>query len=176
MSAEADLLRWVHGLSSAPLDAFFIVSHHIGDGIAWSLIVTAAVVASAVRGARRHALTWLLLGLSVDVTQRSLKALFGRPRPALWEGPIHHTSAAMPSGHALAGAAFYGFAAHLLATRHPRYAAQAYGAGIAATLYVGLGRLYLGVHWPSDVLVGWTIGAAYAWLAARFLVDRASAA
>jgi len=169
MPVEADFLLWVNGLSSGPLDLLFVVSHYIGGGHAWAALVTLAVIYSAARGARRHALTWLALGVGVDVTQRGLKALFGRVRPALWDGPVHHVSAAMPSGHALAAAAFYGFAAHVMARVYPSHARRAYAAGAVAALYVGFGRLYLGVHWPSDVVVGWCIGALYAWLACRFL-------
>lgn len=164
---EAQFLRALHALSSPGLDALFLWSHYLGSTRTWQVIITAAVLLCCLRRSFRLALTWLVLGLGVDATQKGLKLLIGRARPALWPHPIPHPSPAMPSGHALAAAAFYGFAAYLLARRLPAHARRFYLLAGALAFYVGLGRLYLGVHWPSDVLAGWAIGAGYAWLASR---------
>jgi undecaprenyl-diphosphatase len=76
-----------------------------------------------------------------------------------------------PSGHAMLSAVVF-LAVGVLSARfakRKRVKAYALGCAVAATLLVGLTRIYLGVHWPSDVLAGWTLGAAWAmacWLAA----------
>jgi undecaprenyl-diphosphatase len=106
-----------------------------------------------------------------------LKMGFDRPRPDLVpHGSIVYT-ASFPSGHAMMAAVTYLTLAAMLARVQPRRRLKAYLllAAIALTVLVGISRIYLGVHWPSDVLAGWTAGAAWAslcWLTARWLQRR----
>ena len=123
---------------------------------------------------------WLGLGLSTLVLQAGLKRLIARPRPSeLWSDSLlsmSHTSFAMLSGHALAAATFYPLLAHALARVYPRQGRVLWAAAAAMAFYVGFGRLYLGVHWPSDVLVGWTLGAMQTGLALRLHARQLEAA
>lgn len=94
------------------------------------------------------------------------KHLVGRPRPALELAvPPYETSPAFPSGHALNSWVLWILVGYLVATRLPGRWPHVVVTTIAATLAVlmGLSRVYLGHHWLSDVLVGWTLGTA--WLA-----------
>ena len=67
-----------------------------------------------------------------------------------------------PSGHALQGTVLYGAISYLLAIRFPRFANWLYGGAMLLVGAIGLSRLYLGVHWPLDVVAGWIIG--FLWL------------
>jgi len=93
-----------------------------------------------------------------------LKLGFERPRPELVPHATRVYTASFPSGHATLSAVAYLTLGALLARVQERRRIKAFimGLAVAITLLVGLSRLYLGVHWPSDVLAGWAIGAAWA--------------
>jgi undecaprenyl-diphosphatase len=96
-----------------------------------------------------------------------LKRSFDRPRPDLVpHGVVVHT-ASFPSGHAMMAAVVYLTLGALLARVQPHRRLKAYSLTLAVvlTVLVGLSRLYLGVHWPTDVLAGWIAGATWALLA-----------
>ena len=95
-----------------------------------------------------------------------LKAWFGRERPDLVTHGVEVHSLSFPSGHAMVSAAVYLSLAVLVARIVPRPAARAYVVllGLALTLAVGATRIYLGVHYPTDVLAGWLAGALWALL------------
>jgi undecaprenyl-diphosphatase len=115
----------------------------------------------------RRATAMLVLASSVGAALLSagLKVLFARPRPDVVEHLVGVSTPSFPSGHALLSAAIYLTLGALLAREFPRPALQRYFMGVAVmlTLLIGLSRVYLGVHWPSDVLAGWCIGALWAW-------------
>jgi undecaprenyl-diphosphatase len=108
-----------------------------------------------------------------------LKGLFGRPRP---DTALHLTevrSLSFPSGHAMESAIIYLTLAALMARLVQGRTLRLYVLAVAAlvTLLVGLSRVYLGVHYPSDVLAGWTAGLAWAllcWTTASYLQRRGS--
>jgi undecaprenyl-diphosphatase len=89
----------------------------------------------------------------------SIKAVVQRERPQLWETATYWGTS-FPSGHTLAVAAFATAAAVCVARIRPRWQKAAMIAGAAWVALVGLSRLVLGVHWPTDVLVAACIGAA----------------
>jgi undecaprenyl-diphosphatase len=93
-----------------------------------------------------------------------LKAIFDRPRPEESLRLVEAVNASFPSGHAMMSAVIYLTLGTLVArfARRRRIKLFAFGAGVALTLIVGVSRVYLGVHWPSDVLAGWCVGAAWA--------------
>lgn len=128
-------------------------------------------------GQRRTALylaVAIVGGLLVSV---ALKAGFHRPRPDLVShGSMVYTSS-FPSGHSMLSAIVYLTGGAMLAMLHRRRSVRIYILACAClvTLLVGISRVYLGVHWPTDVLAGWAGGgawAAFCWLVARRLQIR----
>lgn len=92
------------------------------------------------------------------------KEFFDRPRPELVpHGSIVHT-ASFPSGHSMMAAVAYLTLGVLLARLQPRLALKIYILSVAVTLtfFVGISRVYMGVHWPTDVAAGWLAGGAWA--------------
>ncbi|MEW5423392.1 phosphatase PAP2 family protein [Amorphus sp. 3PC139-8] len=103
----------------------------------------------------------------------ALKHAFGRPRPDLVAHLVEVQTLSLPSGHAMISAVTYLTIGALVARAQPNRTLKAYtiAVAVALTLVIGLSRIYLGVHWPTDVLAGWCMGAAWAmacWLVARF--------
>ena len=144
-------------------------------GIPILTLVTLAAAAYLVMQRRYRTVGLLLIvtlgGLLVSVL---LKDLFDRPRPEFASGASHVMTASFPSGHSMLSAIVYLTLAVLLArtSRPPRFKIYFLIMGMVLTLLVGFSRVYLGVHYPSDVLAGWSIGLIWAmtcWLIAYFL-------
>jgi undecaprenyl-diphosphatase len=102
--------------------------------------------------------------LGALVLNQGMKLIFARPRPVLWPSLLHETSYGFPSGHALGSMVLYGLLAYFWAVRRPQSAQRIY---LGATLLIGLiglSRLYLGVHFPTDIIAGYGMG--WLWLIA----------
>ncbi|MAT99680.1 MAG: hypothetical protein CL608_21270 [Anaerolineaceae bacterium] len=105
-----------------------------------------------------------------------LKGIFDWPRPDLIVEGTHAFNASFPSGHALLSAATYLTLGALLAQIQSPFRLKAFVLllSLFVMVIVGFSRLYLGVHWPSDILAGWTIGAIWAlfcWVGAHWLQE-----
>ncbi len=122
----------------------------------------------------------LVLGLAGGVAlSEGLKAIFERDRPPEAWRAVETLNASFPSGHALLSAVFYLSIGVMLTRAFPKRRFKAYVLGVALllTLIVGLTRVYLAAHWATDVLAGWSVGAAWAmalWLVA-YAVQRRQA-
>lgn len=110
--------------------------------------------------------------LGAFLLNQVLKSVFQRERPDFISDSVQIESSSFPSSHAMLGAALYlllaAIAAREIAEPRIRVAIFLLGAGIVVA--VGCSRVYLGAHWPSDVLAGWALGAALtlaAWQMAR---------
>ena len=114
----------------------------------------------------RRAAAWLVLAAVLGgVAMNSLLKLgFARPRPDFVAPAARVSTASFPSGHATISAITYLTLAALLARTTPSRRLRIYfvAIGIALTLLVGVSRVYLGVHYPTDILAGWCIGSAWA--------------
>jgi undecaprenyl-diphosphatase len=150
-------------------------------GSATVLVLFVLAVAGALLARRQHHALVLLLvaalgGMLLNIL---LKPVFGRPRPDAVLRLVEVKSLSFPSGHAMGSAIIYFTLAALLARLVEARALKLYFLGLAAllTFLVGASRVYLGVHYPSDVLAGWTVGLAWAllcWTVARYLQGRGS--
>ena len=147
-------------------------------GIAVLTLATLAVAGFFLLG-RKYASTLYLLvavggGLLISTVA---KGVFDRPRPDLVPyGSIVHT-ASFPSGHSMLAAVAYLTLGVLVARTLPQRRLKVHVLVLAAlvTILVGVSRVYLGVHWPTDVLAGWLAGTAWAsacMLGARWLARR----
>lgn len=146
-----------------------------------TLVTVLSVLAFVFHRKGLHALVMggavLLAWLSSDAS----KALYSRPRPDVVPHEAYVFSASFPSGHSTLSAATYLTLAMLVASLETRRRSKALAYGIAAMVLVSVGfsRIYLGVHWPSDVLAGWCLGATWAlaaWIALRLMGGQARGA
>lgn len=140
-------------------------------------LVTVLATGSLVAMRRYRTAGFIVLSVSCGaVLSFIIKGIFVRPRPEIVPHLVEVTSTSFPSGHAMNSAIVYLTLAVLLARSEASRHIQFYlvGAAVFLTLLVGTTRVFLGVHWPSDVLAGWVIGAAWAALcslAAKWLQD-----
>jgi undecaprenyl-diphosphatase len=129
-----------------------------------------------------HAAILVLVSVAGGVLiSQTMKWAYARPRPDLVPHGAEVFTASFPSGHSMMAAVVYLTLGALLARTQPDRAVKAYILAMAVllTVLVGVSRVYLGVHWPTDVLAGWTLGGLWAliclsvmqWLQARGQVE-----
>jgi undecaprenyl-diphosphatase len=128
-------------------------------------------------GKRRTAIFIIAAIASGIVISTFLKRGFDRPRPDLVPHGVYVTTTSFPSGHSMMSALTYLTLGALLATSQQSKRVKAYLLlwAVFLTIIVGISRVYLGVHWPSDVLAGWTAGSVWAlmcWMISRRLQQR----
>jgi undecaprenyl-diphosphatase len=122
----------------------------------------------------------IILGFTIaggHLLSHTLKTVYGRERPDIVPHLAHVDSASFPSGHSLSSSVIYLTMGALLAQAAPRRREKIYLISIAfgLTFVIGLSRVFLGVHYPSDVLAGWSAGTAWAlvcWLIANHFRGR----
>jgi undecaprenyl-diphosphatase len=149
----------------------------LGGTVVLTIVTLGAAGYLLLAGKRSAALFVVAAIIGALVLSFSIKAGIERPRPDLVPHGTPVYTASFPSGHATGAAATYLTLGALLARFQARRWVKIYLLGLATTLTVliGLSRVYLGVHWPSDVLAGWTLGASWAlfcWVIARWLQRR----
>lgn len=133
----------------------------------------------------RSAMVVLLSIASGTLVSTALKLIFDRPRPDLVAHGTTVYTQSFPSGHAMLSAIVFLTLGVLLARTEANVRVKIYLLAVAAllTVIVGISRVYLGVHWPTDVLAGWAFGTGWAlmcwlmmlWLQARGEVEQETA-
>jgi undecaprenyl-diphosphatase len=160
---------WVHQFASPGMTQAMTFISLLGYDIL--LAELAIVILIFLRIGWRRAAIWLSVtmvgSVLLDVT---LKHVFHRPRPVPYFGDAPH-SYSFPSGHALASFCFYGVLAGLIADRVERLSVRVAVGVLAAVvvLAIGISRIYLGVHYPSDVVAGYI--AAAMWVGTMLVID-----
>lgn len=147
-------------------------------GVGVLTLLTLAVGGFLVLDGKHRAAVLVVLAVGGALVGSSLlKHGFQRPRPELVPHGSYVYTTSFPSGHSMMAAATYLTLGALLARVQPRRRIKAFLMTVATllTLIVGCSRVYLGVHWPTDVLAGWTAGGIWAllcWQLARWLQHR----
>ena len=167
---DETILLFIHGYTPGWLDGpLRLVTALDYYWVVLPLLVV-AVYAFYRKGRKISAALLAVSTLGGMVLTTTLKSLFQRSRPELFDSGYEASFYSFPSGHATAAAGFYGTLALLVAWRltgFRRWAVAA--AGVALVLLIGFSRLYLGVHYPTDVIAGFlaaplwviTVGISY---------------
>ena len=156
---------WLHGRATNPLTELFEAITTLGNGIVLAGVTAIAAYLLLRRGHRREALLMVLAFAGAEIVSYSLKLGFRRDRPFFTDPLASESTFSFPSGHSTVSLAVYGALAVVIARRVSRPARLPWlaAAGVLVGL-IGFSRLYLGVHFLTDVLAGFAAGAA--WLAA----------
>jgi undecaprenyl-diphosphatase len=140
------------------------------------LVIVTAAVAGYLVIRRMFGLLAVLLAANLGGLANTLllKYIYERPRPEIVPYLSHVYTTSFPSGHSMLAAVVYLTLGTLLARLVSQYRHKIYIVGVAMviTILVGISRVYMGVHYPSDVLAGWAAGLSWAvlvWLAAYWL-------
>jgi len=135
----------------------------LGSFTLLGFVLIAVVLFLALSGRRRSALFVTLSVIGGTVASTVLKMVFDRPRPDV-EAATRVFTASFPSGHTTVSAVVYLTLALLVAEALSDRALKIYfiGVGVFVTFAVGVSRIYIGVHYPTDVLAGWSLGAGWA--------------
>ena len=159
-------LHFAHAMAREGFDRFFVLMSKLGYG--WGVVpfdIALVIVLSATRRFREASFAAIALGGSA-LLNLAAKPAFARDRPALWDSIAPETTYSFPSGHAMGSMTLACVLVLLVWRTRWRWPMVALMAPFVAL--VGLSRVYLGVHYPSDILAGWAF--AIAWVVAVYLV------
>ena len=134
---------------------------HLGDALWVTSVATVVLLGLLLRRHGQLALVWAIALPGIVAINGGLKALFQRERPLHGHGFIIEPGWSFPSGHAFGAVVFYGMLAYVLLRLSPSYHRAIIGAAVLLIGVVGISRILLEVHYFSDVLAGYTAGAAW---------------
>jgi undecaprenyl-diphosphatase len=169
-SFDLAVRSWIHQFASPAMTRAMTVISMLGYKILIAELLGAIIVFLCLRW--RRAAGWLAITMAGELAlDLALKYAFHRPRPQVFFGAEPH-SYSFPSGHALSSFCFYVVMAGLIAARVRSLALRIAAGVLAAVLVIAIGisRVYLGMHYPSDVLGGYL--AAAVWVSAMLVLDR----
>jgi undecaprenyl-diphosphatase len=160
----------IHGLQSPALGHVMRAFTFLGSPFAVIPLAAGVIVWAVRKKETRAAVAFFVVLVMTEALNVMLKHTFERPRPTLFQEIATLHSYSFPSGHAMAAAAIYGSMGVVVSRLAPTHRRPLVVGLPVLILMIGLSRIYLGVHWPSDVLAGFAAGAFIA-LAAAIALD-----
>jgi len=164
VGTDVRIINLAATLRSPPLDQVMYLITFLGSGGTIVALTAVAALVALIAGRPRDAVLLVLAVVAGALFFELVKLLVHRPRPPLEDARLVQGGFSFPSGHSTLAATCYGTVAYLLIVRVMRRELLRVVVGITAALLVlaiGVSRIYLGVHYPSDVLAGWAAGALW---------------
>ena len=155
---DKTILLWIHSFANPTLDRIMLFITNLGNPNTVVVIATISLALLLWRRYYQESKIFAIDCIGGVILSYGLKLVFSKTRPDLWRSPITEISYSYPSGHALGSTVLYGFLAYILATRYPKFSLPIYALAGLLIFAIGLSRLYLGVHWPTDIIGGYCIG------------------
>ena len=160
---DAQILLYINSFSSPELDQVMLVITALGN-VSTVLIVSFAIATVLYRMQRWKPLAFVALSVIGTLVMNScMKLLFMRERPELWDLLTHESTYSFPSGHAAMSCALA--LTVIVLAWNSRWRWPVVGIGIIYVVFVSFSRLYLGVHYPSDILAGWIVASLWVFVA-----------
>jgi undecaprenyl-diphosphatase len=165
VTLDSSVITWLHGYWGPATDGIMLFFTTLGEFWVLAPIIALAAYGPLRRGRWIDAAGLVLAAGGAGLLNLLLKSIFERPRPDLFDGPIHLTTYSFPSGHAMGSIAAYGMLAFVgvRLTNSPMLRTAIVLAAALLVGFIGLSRIFFGVHYPTDVLGGYLAGAL--WLA-----------
>ncbi|MDZ8025690.1 MAG: phosphatase PAP2 family protein [Nostoc sp. DedQUE11] len=155
---DRSILLAIQKVHTPLLDRLMLSITFFGEPLVLLLISLGVGINWSYNNRRWQATTLGITTSSAMVLIYLLKVLFGRARPTLWKWIIDVGHPSFPSGHAMLSLVVYGLIAYILAKESPQWQKQIFTLTAILIIAIGFSRLYLGVHWPTDVFVGYAVG------------------
>ena len=157
---DEPILHAVHTIASPTLDVLVTILTEFGGLIGVLTLTLGAVALFAVRLKWKRAAYLVATVAGASLLNLALKATFQRTRPDLWDHIVTELSYSFPSGHAMASMALA--AGLVLSLWNTRYRLPTIIGSAVYVIVIAFTRLYLGVHFPTDILAGWCASIAWA--------------
>ncbi len=157
-SLDRSFLLWIHHFANPQLDSLMLFLTSLGDPPTVVTIFVTTIVWLGLKKRYFDVLRFALVCAGGVLINQAMKLFFAKPRPALWDRLITETSFSFPSGHAVGSMVVYGFIAYILAKEFQQFKQFIYAITSVLIISIGFSRLYLGVHYPTDIIAGSGIG------------------
>lgn len=158
---DSSILLSLRELHNPLLDRLMIAITFLGEPTELTAMSLALGAWLLWRGQRSEATTLAIAAAGAAGLNVLLKDVFARARPALWARIVDVKYYSFPSGHAMLSVVVYGMLGYLLATHFRRWRIEILISTVILIVAIGFSRLYLGVHWPTDVLAGYAAGLVW---------------
>lgn len=158
------IMQWIGAHQNPTVERVMLEITALGTGTVVGMIVLVAGMFLWLNHHRHSAILLITATLGGLVLDNLLKIGFNRPRPQIFEWGTHAASSSFPSGHAMSSVIVYGTVTYLAARLQRRLASRVLTFAFAAIVIalISFSRIYLGVHYPSDILAGLLVGLAWA--------------
>lgn len=163
---DEPILRFAHALAGEGIDRLAMFFSAVGYGYGVVPFDVVLILWLALRRRMREGVFAAVAILGSALLNLTTKQLFARDRPSLWASIAPETTFSFPSGHAMGSATLASVL--LLLAWHTSWRWPVTAIAVTLVLLVGFSRVYLGVHYPSDILAGWT--AASVWTVAIYVL------
>ncbi len=169
---DTSIRDYVHGFANPTLTTVMQAASFLGSTLFLVAFGTALVIGFVIYKHRHRAIAFTITTVGASILIWILKHIYRRPRPEPFFNTILPSSNSFPSGHSLGSFCFYGALAAILINRTDSRRLQLITLVCTAflILLIGLSRIYVGVHYPSDVLAGFIIG--FIWVTTVAIGDK----
>ncbi|MGB7708513.1 MAG: phosphatase PAP2 family protein [Microcoleus sp.] len=158
---DTSILLDLRKLHTPLLDRVMLSFTFLGEPNLLLVICLSLGIVLLARNHRSEAATIAIAGAGGIGLNILLKQLFARARPLLWDRTVDVRFYSFPSGHAMMSMVIYGLLGYFLASRFPRWRVGIFSLTLVLIAAIGFSRLYLGVHWPTDIIAGYTAGLVW---------------
>jgi membrane-associated phospholipid phosphatase len=155
-------LLWIHQFANPQLDTVMLFITALGNPPMAITVFITTIIWLGIKRRYTDVGRFAIVCIGGVLINQVMKLFFAKPRPELWTRLISEHSFSFPSGHAVGSMVIYGFIAYIFAKELVPYRKYVYFAASLLIIAIGLSRLYLGVHYPTDIIAGYGIG--FLWL------------
>ena len=157
-SFDRSFLLWLHQFATPQLDRVMLFITSLGNPPAVVTIFVATIAWLLLKRRYSNPIRFTIACAGGVAINQGMKLFFAKPRPELWPRLITDPTFSFPSGHAVGSMVVYGFIAYILARELPIYQRYIYAVASILIMAIGFSRLYLGVHYPTDIIAGYGVG------------------